>query len=54
MVGNDVDEDMVAEKIGMKVFLLKDCLINNSNKDISIFPQGSFAQLLQFITKIND
>jgi len=28
MVGNDVTEDMVAEPIGMKVFLLTDCLIN--------------------------
>ena len=28
MVGNDVDEDMIAETLGMKVFLLTDCLIS--------------------------
>lgn len=45
MVGNDVDDDMVAEKLGMDVFLLTDCLINKSGKDISAFTSGGFAQL---------
>ena len=49
MVGNDVTEDMVAEKVGMKVFLLTDCLINRENKDISCYPNGSFADLKRFI-----
>ena len=49
MVGNDVDEDMVAEKLGIKVFLLTDCLINNSGTDISRYPHGSFPELLTFI-----
>ena len=49
MVGNDVDEDMVAQDLGMKVFLLTDCLINKSNKDISVFPNGSFEQLIDYI-----
>ena len=35
MVGNDVGDDMVAGELGMKVFLLADCLINKTNKDIS-------------------
>ena len=39
MVGNDVTEDMVAEKLGMKVFLLTDCIINKEEKDISDYPQ---------------
>ena len=34
MVGNDVSEDMVASKLGLKVFLLTDCLINKDNVDI--------------------
>ena len=29
MVGNDVSDDMVAQNVGMKVFLLTDCLINS-------------------------
>ena len=49
MVGNDVDDDMVAERIGMKVFLLTDDLINKNGVDISIYPNGSFAELNKFI-----
>lgn len=49
MVGNDVGEDMIAESLGMKVFLLTDCLINKSGEAIDRFPQGSFPELLEFI-----
>lgn len=49
MVGNDVDEDMVAENLGMKVFLLTDCLINKNKRDISHYPQGSFQDLKAFL-----
>ncbi len=49
MIGNDVGEDMIAKDLGMKVFLLSDCLINKENKDISIYPRGSFEELLHWI-----
>ncbi len=49
MVGNDVTEDMVAETLGMKVFLLTDCIINKDNTDISAYPHGSFSDLIAFI-----
>lgn len=52
MVGNDVDEDMIAWKLGFSVFLLIDCLINKSNKDISQYPHGSFPELLDFIRSL--
>lgn len=52
MVGNDVAEDMVAEALGMKVFLLTDCLINKQNADISIYPHGGFTQLDEYIESI--
>lgn len=52
MVGNDVDEDMIAEKLGMKVFLLTACLINKSGTDISRYPKGSFPELMDFIRKL--
>jgi FMN phosphatase YigB (HAD superfamily) len=45
MVGNDVDEDMVAGQLGMDVFLLTDHLINKSGTDINAFPHGSFDDL---------
>ena len=51
MVGNDVDDDMVAEKLGMKVFLLTDNLINKSESDVTRFRKGGFDELLQFIKK---
>ena len=49
MVGNDADEDMIAETLGMPVFLLTDCLINRSGRDISRWPNGSFPELRTFI-----
>jgi len=49
MVGNDVGEDMIAETLGMKVFLLTDCLINRKNEDISKFPHGGFNELKVFL-----
>ena len=52
MVGNDVEEDMVTEQLGMKVFLLTDCLIIRSDKDISVYPNGSFDELIQFINSL--
>ena len=49
MVGNDVTEDMIAETLGMKVFLLTDCLINRKNEDISRYPHGGFDELKVFL-----
>ena len=43
-VGNDVNEDMIAQTLGMQVFLLTDCLINKENRDISQYPYGSFPK----------
>lgn len=53
MVGNDVAEDMVAERLGMKVFLITECLLNKNGEDISHYPQGDFDGLLDFIGKLN-
>lgn len=52
MVGNDVSEDMIAQDLGMQVFLLTDCLINKENEDISRYPHGSFPQLMDYIGSI--
>lgn len=52
MVGNDVSEDMIAEKLGMKVFLLTDCMINKEDKDISVYPHGSFDELMAYIENL--
>ena len=52
MVGNDVTEDMAAGETGMKVFLLTDFLINRERKNISVYPRGSFEQLMDYIGEI--
>lgn len=49
MVGNDVAEDMIAAQLGMKTFLLTDCLINKQNADISVYQHGSMNALFEFI-----
>ena len=49
MVGNDVGEDMVAAQLGMKVFLLTDCMINKAGADISAYPNGGFEALEEFL-----
>ena len=52
MVGNDVGEDMIAEQLGCKVFLITACIINKENKDISVYPHGDFDDLLAYIKEI--
>lgn len=52
MVGNNAEEDMIAETLGMKVFLLTDCLINEKNADISKYPQGGFEELKKYLRNI--
>ncbi len=49
MVGNDAREDTVASQLGMKVFLLTDCLINRDSTDISVFPHGGFEELIKYL-----
>ena len=52
MVGNDVTEDMVTRTMGMKVFLMTDWMINKEQKDISVYPHGSFEELTKFLETI--
>ena len=53
MVGNDVAEDMIAQQLGMQVFLLTDCMINKANADISVYPHGGFEELKAFLNTLN-
>lgn len=53
MVGNDVSDDMPAAKVGMKVFLLTDCLINKTEENIAKYPNGSFQELVEYIDKLS-
>lgn len=53
MVGNDFDEDIVpTEALGMKNFLLTDCLINKNQQNTSDHPQGDFEALKDYLDTI--
>lgn len=52
MVGNDVSEDMIAESLGLRVFLMTDCLINSTHADIARYPHGSFPELMDYIGSV--
>lgn len=52
MVGNDVSEDMIANTLGIQVFLLTDHIINKDNTDIAHYPHGSFPELMEFIREL--
>ena len=52
MVGNDVVEDMIAEKLGMKTFLLTRDLINKTNEDISRWNHGTIDDLTVYLQKM--
>ena len=48
MIGNDVLEDLVVNKLGIKTFLLTDNLINTRDIDFVSDYEGNFDQLLDF------
>ena len=52
MVGNDIGDDMVAQKMGMQVFLLTDFLINKDDVDISVYPHGSYPELAEYLRSL--
>ncbi len=49
VIGNDVDEDMISSRLGFDTFLVTDCLINRYNKELTLFRNGSFGELFDFI-----
>lgn len=51
MIGNDTDEDMCASRLGLGTFLVTDCLINRSGKDISLYHNGNFDDLLDYLIR---
>jgi FMN phosphatase YigB (HAD superfamily) len=53
MVGNDTRDDMSAAALGMRVFLLTDCLINEAGEDISKYPHGDFSALAEYLRSLN-
>ena len=52
MVGNDVGEDMIAETLGMKTFLITRDLINKKNEDVSRWPNGTLTDLISYLERV--
>lgn len=52
MVGNDPKEDMCAETVGIDVFLVTDCMVNQKGADIGAYRQGSFQDFYDFVQNL--
>lgn len=52
MVGNDVEEDLIAQKLGIKTFLVEDCLLNPRELSFRTDYQGTFQDLVQFLISV--
>ena len=45
MIGNNPVDDMEAQKLGMAVYLVTDCLENPGGLPVDGYPHGSFREL---------
>jgi FMN phosphatase YigB (HAD superfamily) len=52
MVGNDVDEDMIAGALGMKTYLITNHKIHRSQKPMPIDHEGNYADFLLFVQSL--
>jgi FMN phosphatase YigB (HAD superfamily) len=54
MIGNDVEEDMVAGKLGIKTYLVTDYLLNRNNIDFKADYTGTLENLLDFVNNLEE
>jgi len=52
MVGNNVDEDIVASKLGIKTYLIEDYKIDSGNNDLTPDYKGSLEDFYQFVKEL--
>lgn len=52
MIGNDVLEDGIASKLGIKVILISDCLLNPNNLPTENFEVYTLEELYQGIKNL--
>jgi hypothetical protein len=52
MVGNDVQEDLIAGKIGIKTFLIKDYMIHRTEEEIISDYIGSYEDFYKFVEEL--
>lgn len=54
MVGNDVEEDLVAGKLGIQTYLITNHRINRKNKEVVADHIGDYADFLKFVESLPD
>lgn len=54
MVGNDVDEDLVAGKLGISTYLITNHHINRRNKEVIADHIGDYEAFLKFVADLPD
>lgn len=52
MVGNDVQEDLVSSKLGLKTFLIEDHMINREEQQPQPDFKGNYKELLEFVKEL--
>ena len=53
MIGNDTKDDFSAHELGIPVFVLTECLINQGEVDINDYPHGDFDGLIRYIESLD-
>ncbi len=52
MVGNDVSDDLTAGRLGIKTFLMTDCLLNEKNLEFHADYEGDYEDFLVFVKNL--
>ncbi|MGE5604942.1 MAG: HAD family hydrolase [Bacteroidota bacterium] len=54
MVGNDVQEDLIAAELGIETYLITDFLINRTQEPITATYQGSYDDFYRFVQGLQE
>lgn len=54
MVGNDVEEDLVSSKIGIKTYLIVDHMLNKKKLKVESDYKGTYKEFYQFVCSLPD
>ena len=52
MIGNDVQEDGILERIGIPVYLVSDYLLNRNNQKITTFDMTDSDAFLKYVQNL--
>ena len=49
MIGNDLEEDMIINKLGVDTFLLTECVVNYDEEKAKDIKKGKYVDLFKII-----